>query len=141
MTKPASCTHPASGRSTSASAGNPHFNLQRPRGLLEPCAAMSGTHGSEGAPALQRAGATRLGLTADDADLGDDRARLGKRYQAGKGRLAGGVEGASAPRLVWPLRTRGLTLTLRQGCSMVSMNESSRPRAVVEPVFFPATSA
>jgi len=33
---------------------------QRTRGLLEPCAATSGTHGSEGAPARQRAGATRL---------------------------------------------------------------------------------
>jgi len=31
----------------------------RPRGLLEPCAATSGTHGSEGAPAQQCAGATR----------------------------------------------------------------------------------
>ena len=28
-----------------ASAGNPDFNLQRPRGLLEPCAATSRTHG------------------------------------------------------------------------------------------------
>jgi RNA-directed DNA polymerase len=37
----------------------PHFNLQRPRGLLEPCAATSGTHGSEGAPAGKPAGATR----------------------------------------------------------------------------------
>ena len=59
MTRPASCTHPASGRSTPASAGNPRFNLQRPRGLLEPCAATSGTHGSEGAPAGKPAGATR----------------------------------------------------------------------------------
>ena len=40
------------------------FSLQRPRGLLEPCAATSGTHGSEGAPARQRAGATRLCDTA-----------------------------------------------------------------------------
>ena len=31
----------------------------RPSGLLEPCAATSGTHGSEGAPAQQCAGATR----------------------------------------------------------------------------------
>ena len=31
----------------------------RPRGLLEPCAATSGTHGSEGAPVQQCAGATR----------------------------------------------------------------------------------
>ena len=31
----------------------------RPRGLLEPCAATSGPHGSEGAPAQQCAGATR----------------------------------------------------------------------------------
>jgi hypothetical protein len=31
----------------------------RPRKLLEPCAATSGTHGSEGAPARQHAGATR----------------------------------------------------------------------------------
>jgi hypothetical protein len=42
-----------------ASAGSPRFNLQRPHGLLEPCAAMSGTHGSEGALLRQRAGATR----------------------------------------------------------------------------------
>ena len=31
----------------------------RPRGLLEPCAGTTGTHGSEGAPAQQCAGATR----------------------------------------------------------------------------------
>src|SRR5262249_34221547 len=31
----------------------------RPRGLLEPCAATSGKHGSEGAPAQKCAGATR----------------------------------------------------------------------------------
>jgi hypothetical protein len=42
-----------------------HFNPQRPRGLLEPCAAMSGTHGSKGAPAQQCAGATRLGAQAE----------------------------------------------------------------------------
>jgi RNA-directed DNA polymerase len=33
-------------RSMAASAGNPRFDPQRPRGLPEPCAAMSGTHGS-----------------------------------------------------------------------------------------------
>jgi acyl carrier protein len=36
----------------------------RPRGLLEPCAATSGKHGSEGASAQQCAGATRPNLTA-----------------------------------------------------------------------------
>jgi|GEM_PF-6261276 len=39
------------------------FNPRRPRGLLEPCAATSGTHGSEGAGARQRVPATRLPLT------------------------------------------------------------------------------
>ena len=51
MTKPASCTPPASAGSTPACAGNQHFNLQRPRGLLEPYAATSGSYGSEGARA------------------------------------------------------------------------------------------
>ena len=43
------------------SAGNRNhsFRPERPRGLLEPCAGMTGTHGSEGASALQGAGATR----------------------------------------------------------------------------------
>ena len=36
-----------------------HCTQRRPRGLLEPCAATSCTHGSEGAPAQQCAGATR----------------------------------------------------------------------------------
>src|SRR5215207_6847868 len=34
--------------------------LKRPRGLLEPYAATSGTYGSEGAPVQQCTGATRL---------------------------------------------------------------------------------
>ena len=44
-----------------------HFNLQRPRGLLEPCAAMSGTHGSEGAPAFPR---SSVGLKAGQREPG-----------------------------------------------------------------------
>src|SRR5207244_10368913 len=56
-----SCTHPASAGSMPGSAGNRNhsFRPERPRGLLEPCAGMTGTHGSEGASALQGAGATR----------------------------------------------------------------------------------
>src|SRR5262249_39501238 len=65
VTNPASYTHPASGRSPPASAGNQRFNLHSPRGLLEPCAAINGTHGCERAPARQRAGATRLLAPAD----------------------------------------------------------------------------
>src|SRR5262249_49977073 len=65
MTRLAWCTHPASGHSTPARAGNPQPSPRRPRGLPEPCAATSGTHGSKGAGARQRAPATRLrALTA-----------------------------------------------------------------------------
>ena len=59
MTRPASYTLPVTAGTSPASAGNRRFNLQRPRGLLEPCAAMSGTHGSEGGAAGQPAGPTR----------------------------------------------------------------------------------
>src|SRR5260370_823897 len=38
MTRRASYTRPASADCKSASAGHRLFNLQRPRGLLEPCA-------------------------------------------------------------------------------------------------------
>src|SRR5487761_1220078 len=62
MTRPAWYTHPVSAGCKPASAGNRNnsFNPRRPRGLLEPCAATSGTHGSEGAGARQRVPATRL---------------------------------------------------------------------------------
>src|SRR6266404_6216506 len=59
MTRPASYTPPVTAGTSPASAGNQRFNLQRPPGLLEPCAAMSGTHGSEGGSAGQPAGPTQ----------------------------------------------------------------------------------
>jgi hypothetical protein len=45
-------------------AAQEHSGPARPSGLLEPCAAMSGTHGSEGGPAGQPAGPTRRPLQA-----------------------------------------------------------------------------
>ena len=48
MTRPASYTPPATAGTSPASAGDQCFNQPRPSGLPEPCAAMSGTHGSEG---------------------------------------------------------------------------------------------
>jgi hypothetical protein len=51
MTIPASCMPPASVGCKPASAGNRNnsFSPQRPRGLLEPYAGPTRTHGSEGA--------------------------------------------------------------------------------------------
>jgi hypothetical protein len=77
-----------------ATAGSQLCNPQRPRGLLEPCAWTTGKHGSEGALARQRAGATRLGddgagqVLADAGDLrqpGDCVQRRGVRAGAGAG--------------------------------------------------------
>ena len=59
MIKPASCTPPVTAGSAPASAGHQHSQPARPRGLLEPYAAMSGTYGSQGAPDEQSSGATR----------------------------------------------------------------------------------
>jgi len=72
--------------------------------LLEPCASTRRTHGSEGAPARQRAGATRLGDDRD-GELGADAGDLiqaGGRGQyrgagAGAGARAGGAVGVHAP--------------------------------------------
>src|SRR5258708_7003467 len=109
VTRPASCTHPASGRSTPASAASPHFNLQRPRGLLEPCAATSGTHGSEGglgnAPGLP-SGA--LGPSSfSDRNLGwsflADEAGESGDGESGEGPAeAGGGAGRPRTSAAWP---------------------------------------
>jgi hypothetical protein len=73
--------------------------------LLEPCAWTTGTHGSEGAPARRRAGATRLGddragqAGADAGDLGQPRHRGQHRgVRAGAGIRAGGPVAVDAPR-------------------------------------------
>src|SRR6478672_9809754 len=58
MIQLASCTPPADAGSMPARAGNQH-QPARPRGLLEPYAATSGTYGSEGGSAGQPAGPTR----------------------------------------------------------------------------------
>jgi len=50
-----------------------------PSRLLEPCAATSGTHGSEGAPARQRAGATRLRTLTAVIETPTDRAVASSR--------------------------------------------------------------
>jgi RNA-directed DNA polymerase len=115
VTKPASCTHPASGHSTPASAETQHFNPRRPRGLPEPYAATSGTHGSEGAPARQRAGATRLHAAArrhrHDSRRPDSAIRrhagleVRSRWVTG---LVSGLRARSAVRCVGP----GMTVQL-----------------------------
>jgi hypothetical protein len=68
MTRPASYTPPATAGTSPASAGNQRFNQPRPSGLHEPCAAMSGTHGSEGGSAGQPAGPTRHSARARRPD-------------------------------------------------------------------------
>src|SRR4051812_29697890 len=60
--KSALCTPPAAGHTMPGWAGNQHCIQRRPRGLLEPCAATSCTHGSEGAPAQQCAGHLKVRL-------------------------------------------------------------------------------
>ena len=59
MIKPASCTPPADAGFAPADAGTSTAQPARPRGLLEPYAATSGTYGSEGGSAGQPAGPTR----------------------------------------------------------------------------------
>src|SRR5829696_3095209 len=57
--KPVSCTPPATAGYAPANAGHQHSQPARPRGLLEPYAATSGSCGSQGAPDEQSSGATR----------------------------------------------------------------------------------
>jgi hypothetical protein len=60
QTPPASCTLPAGADSVAVPAATtPCSQTARPRGSPEPCAATSGTHGSERGPAGQPAGPTR----------------------------------------------------------------------------------
>src|SRR5712691_5550838 len=92
MTKPASYTPPATAGTSPASAGNQRFNQPRPSGLHEPCAAMSGTHGSEGGSAGQPAGPTRHVARAPVAR--DARGRI----RAGQGSAAVSVPAAVALR-------------------------------------------